>query len=371
MRRNPFDYQHTVTGRLFVDREEEIRKLVARVRSNRNLLLIAPRRLGKSSLLLETFRRLSPSRYIPVYVDVLKTVDEGEVAQRILDALGVAAFGPLERGWLWLQKQVSRHRPAYTLDPETGQPSLVFQRVEAELPVLEDVLQLIEKTARSKRRRVVLAIDEFQTILERDRRGQTAAGIRSVIQHQRNVSYVFSGSKKHVLLGLVEDRGGPFWGQLDVLELSGIPIDHFAPLARRVFRRSRRALPEEVLRRVGALCEDNPRRIQELLAGLYDAVGPPTPEGVDRVLQEQIAAQRHLLEDLMDEVREGPQKRLLLALAREGSAQSIFSAEFVARHKIRSPAAVQSAAAALQKKGILNDRNRFVDPYLFHYLRLP
>lgn len=369
MAKNPFDYHHSVTGKLFVNREEEARRLRSYCTSNANVLLLAPRRLGKSSLIRETFRRLPRRTHMCLYVDILKALDEGEVAQRILNELGRVAFGPARRGWLWLVDQLQRFRPAYTVDPKTGMPSITFQTVEAGLPSLERTLTLLETTARRRGRRIVLALDEFQVLMEFPDGGRVIAAMRTVIQHQRNISYIFAGSKAHVLLGLVNRRDQPFWGQLDVLELQGIPIHHFAPLAKSLFRRSHRSLPHDVLERIGAVCFDNPKRIQELLHGIYERPGVPTMEAVEEVLGMQIAAQRHRLEDVLSEVRPGHQKRLLMGLAREGFGTRLFSKSFIQKYRLDTSAHVQRAARALEDRGVLDRRNRFVDPYLYHYLR--
>lgn len=366
---NPFDYQHAVTEALFVNRKEELRSLLAHCQSNSNVLLVAPRRIGKSSLIRETFRRLPARGYIPVYVDILKTLDEGEVAQKIITGLGRAAFGPVRRGWYWLIEQLQRFRPVYTLDPRTGLPSITFQMVDPGLPSLEQALELLEATATRRRRRVVLAIDEFQVLLEFPGAERVPAAMRTIIQHQRHVSYLFSGSKAHVLLGLVKQSSQPFWGQLDVLEITGIPVEHFSVLTRQVFRGDGRTVTDPVFARISELCRDNPKRIQEVLFGLFERSGNPSPESVTSVVEEQVTSQRHRFEELVSEVREGTQKRLLVGLAREGGPVGMFGKSFLTKYRISSSAHVQRAVRALQDRGILDRANRFADPYLEYYLK--
>lgn len=368
---NPFVFARTASGPSFVNRTAELQSLMSYCSGDANVLLIAPRRLGKSSLIRETFRRLGKKTWLCLYIDVQRCVDDGEVAQAILDELGRTAFGKVKTGWLWLLDQFRRHRPAYTVDPQTGLPSLTLQRTESPLPALEDVLRLIEATARKKKRRAVVAIDEFQTIMERPGSDHTLAVMRSVIQHQSGVAYIFSGSKKHILLHLVEDRENPFWGQLQLLEVSGIPVAEFASFARSSFHKSSRVVDNEVLTRIGQLCEDNPKRIQQILFELYASPPSPKPDDVDGVVWRLVDAERHRFEDLLGEVKEGDQKRLLLALAREGSARAIFGRDFIHRHLLGTASNVQAAARALREKGILNERHHLVDPFFFHFLRGP
>lgn len=368
---NPFTFARTVTGRDFVDRADELARLTGYCTADANVLLLAPRRLGKSSLIRETFRRLEAKRVLCVYVDVQRSVDEGEVAQALLNELGRVAFGRVKRGWLWLLEQFSARRPSYTLDPQTGLPSLTLQKVEAGLPNLADVLRLVEKTAHRRKRRIVVAIDEFQTLMERDVGDRTISTMRSIIQHQKGTAYVFSGSKKHVLLRLVREPDNPLWGQLHVVEIGGIPIHHFATLAAREFAAAGRPLFDAALERIGQLCEDNPKRIQQVFFELYAAQKPPTPGLVDASVRVLVDGERHRFEDLLADIKEGDQKRLLMALAREDSAMAITGKEFVQRHGLGSASNVQYAARRLQERGVLNEHNRFVDPFFYQFLRNP
>lgn len=365
MKRNPFQYQTEVTGPSFIDRTEDLATLRRHCINGRNIILVAPRRLGKSSLIQETFRRL-PANVLPLYVDISKTGQEGDVAQRILTALAAKAFGRVERAWRWILDHFRRTRPIVRAGPDG--PEFSFEVADAGLPELEETLGLLEATARRQKKRIVLAIDEFQKIVERDKTGETIGAIRGIVQHQSRVSYIFSGSKKHTLLGLVEDRNEPFWGQLDTMEIGGIPIHHFAPLAKRLFKKAGHPIDDATLGRVGELCFDNPKRIQELLAGLFDAGQAPTAALATEILARQIHDRRHHLEDILNDVEEGHQKRLVLALAKEGRPTRITTRQFMTRHHLGGPGFVERAADSLRKKGILTDRNWFVDPYFFHYL---
>lgn len=363
-----FDFQHVVHGDLFVDRKGELATL-QRSFEGVNLLLIAPRRLGKSSLIKEAFRRAPEDGPITLYLDISFTTTEADVAGMILTELGRAAFGKLERGWHWLLERLKASRPSLRIDPETGMPRIDLEPGTPEIPSLEEALRALQETAERKGRRVVVAIDEFQVLVERDNAGTTIRKMRAIIQHQDQVSYILCGSKAHVLRDLIEGPERPFWQQLEPVEVGGIPIEHFRDLATDVFRAHGHDLPDPVLERVGHLCEDNPKRIQELFSGLLALGRTPTTEDVDHVLRDQIDGQHHLLDDLFALVKEGTQKRLLVGLAREGSGHGVYGAAFIARYGLGTSGHVAKAVAGLQAKGILNERNHFVDPYLYHYVR--
>jgi len=60
-----------VVGEDFFDREGEVTRLIKLIDEGHNLLLVAPRRVGKTSLIREAFRRLHErGRDYPLFVDV-------------------------------------------------------------------------------------------------------------------------------------------------------------------------------------------------------------------------------------------------------------------------------------------------------------
>lgn len=364
----PFEDDRPVSGQHFVDRSAEVAELTRLVLDRRNVLLVAPRRLGKTSLIEETFRRLPARAVLPVSVDVSKTGREHEVAAKILGATVRAAYGRARRGWEWVLDRFRRVRPTFSLHPLKGL-TFGFDLADEGRRELEDVLDLLEVVAEKKRRPLVLAIDEFQNLLERDPGGETVGAMRGIIHHQKRVSYIFSGSKRHTLLGLVRDRSAPFWGQLKTVEIGGIPVREFAAYAKRHFAARGHPLGNPTLELIGELLGENPRRIQEALAFLYHLTWPPKPEDVDAALRTMLDRHRLQFEDDLEDVPQGHQKRLLLALAREGQPPQIYSKRFLQRHHLEGATFVKRAAAALRYKGILSEANSFIDPLFAHYLR--
>lgn len=356
-----FEEDRPVTGSAFVNRSSEIADLTQLLVTGRNVLLVAPRRIGKTSLIEETFRRLPSRTLLPIYVDISKTGREHEVAAKILAGAVNAAYGKTRRGWDWVLEHFRRVRPTFSLHPLKGL-TFGFDLADEGRKELEDVLELLEEIATRRRTRLVVAIDEFQNLLDRDADGETVGAMRGIIQHQRRVNYVFSGSKKHVLLGLVQDRNAPFWGQLKTIELGGIPVREFAQYARRQFSAGGGALADEVLQRIGERLRDNPRRIQECLAILHASQKRPRPADVDAAIDVMLHRHRLHFEDELEAIPQRHQRQLVLGLARETGPAAIYSKGFQQRHRLAGATFTKRAAEALRAKGILDDQNWFVDP---------
>lgn len=355
----PFDYQHPVTGDLFVDREQEIADLQDRLERGANCLVIAPRRLGKSSLIQQAFAQAQGYRGIYVTCPIKGTGHD--LAEEILAQVAL----PLsKRVQDWFVKQAQTLRPVAVYGP-SGTWRFTFDRLEPPQRVLSQTIGLLDSVAKRLGTRIVLAIDEVQRILERD--PEAFHALRDVVQFQTQVGYVLSGSKFHVLERLL-DAENPFGHQLTPLYVGGIPIDDFAPLATRIFSEAHNHLSEATLERVGAICRGNPKRTQELLFDLT-RVDRPAPEDAERAALSQVEAQHHLMEDLLDQVKLGVPMDVLVALAAAPQSPPVYGHEFVQTSGAKSPAHVRAAVESLTRRGLIDQKHRFVDPYLRIYLR--
>lgn len=357
--------QTIVRGAAFLDRKVESDQLENALRSGVNTLLIAPRRYGKSSLIQHVLQRLEKEA-ICLYVDAIRASGGKELAQLIIARLFEETAGPVQRAAAWLQDHLPRLQVSLVHEA-TGTRVEILGRQKPEQS-LSAALEALGNVAQTEGRRVVLAIDEFQAVLERGKNENVAAAMRTVIQHQNKVSYIFSGSKQHVLLGMVEKPVAPFWGQLEVMELQGIPFHHFRAFARRSFKKDGRVITEDALDRVQEICGDNPKRVQDVLSGVFREGTKVNPKIVDEVAWKQIQAQDHVFRSILDDIPTPYQVRLLRGLATE-SKPRIFSAEFTFRYDLGIQGNVQYAARALRDRGIIDKANRFTDPFFEHQMR--
>src|SRR6476661_6610537 len=74
---NPFRYGDVVSGTQFTDRRAEIAALRADVESGQNVVVIAPRRTGKSSLMRACVEELRGSGVLVAECDLFAAPDKG------------------------------------------------------------------------------------------------------------------------------------------------------------------------------------------------------------------------------------------------------------------------------------------------------
>ena len=77
-----------VDGERFWDRKKDLELFIARIDEGANQLLVAPRRMGKTSLLHETARRLG-KQYLCLFVDLEKSFDAADAIAELGSVSGI------------------------------------------------------------------------------------------------------------------------------------------------------------------------------------------------------------------------------------------------------------------------------------------
>lgn len=268
---NPFKYGGPVSGAQYVDREADLARLEEAVRAGQKVFLISPRRYGKTSLLLVLARKLREEGVPVVFVDLFAAADAREFLALYSTAVLNAVEGRGEKALRIAKDVLTRLRPRMEIG-EDGRPALSVDVGSSQQPLTEmagEILDLPEKLAARRGRRMVVIIDEFQEITTY--RGETwEKMIRSVIQHHDRVGYVFAGSREHLLRDMLENRSRAFYGMGSPLFLGLLPEDAFVEFIRKGFERAGISVPEPVARQVIGVCEGYPYNVQYLCHVLWN-----------------------------------------------------------------------------------------------------
>ena len=96
------------------------------------------------------------------------------------------------------------------VDPITSMPTVSFDAsVEIKANSIPEVLASVESLG--KKRRLVAVFDEFQDILNLEDSHKALALLRSKIQFQRDIPYIFVGSIRHKMDEIFTHRDSPFF----------------------------------------------------------------------------------------------------------------------------------------------------------------
>jgi hypothetical protein len=215
--KNPFMFGTVVDEPYFIDRSNEINKVIAILESNNHLIVSAPRRFGKSSLIQKAVGTLDRP---VILVDLQLITSPADLSAQILKRL--YRLYPSER----LKQYVRKFRviPTLSVNPVTGSIDISFQPSPSHLPLLEDVLNTVEKISKAGRK-IIMIFDEFQEAakLHPDLLKQ----LRAIMQHHRMVNYVFLGSQESLINEIFQKKKSPFYHFGLIMYLSKIPTPDF------------------------------------------------------------------------------------------------------------------------------------------------
>ncbi|MEJ5339782.1 MAG: ATP-binding protein [Aquificaceae bacterium] len=202
----------------FINREEELKRLERGVLSGESFVLIAPRRYGKTTLIKRLMNQLN-GQTINFYIDLMPYSDSPQslmehMLEQFLKELGVA------EGIKRFVKGLSLK--ARAVFEEFGVELELISEKRDPLLELSKVLDIPQRIAQKKDRRVLVAYDEFGELYrEKDRLVKL---FRSVIQHHDRVSYIFAGSQESLMEKIFADRRGAFFRFGTMMELRALNL---------------------------------------------------------------------------------------------------------------------------------------------------
>jgi AAA+ ATPase superfamily predicted ATPase len=361
---NPFHYGSIVTGDDFVDREKELELLVREIRGGQRVLLYSNRRMGKSSLLKELARR-NRKEFIFAYVDLYGVSGKNKFLEMLIAEVARAAFTNTEKLVSAVTELLKETRIRFVIT-STGRPGVELDQAELKDNDLADVIDLPEKIAKRRGKRVVVVLDEFQELLSIGG-VQMLKRMRSRIQHHKHATYIFSGSKRHLLRQVFQEEEGAFYKSARSFELGPISRSAFEKFIVEKFEESGGSIEPRLAKRIVDVGQGYPYYVQQIAHELFDITNKPRKaEEVEEAIR--IAVEHHVPSFLVvwDSVKSQLQRRYLLAVAREPSVGH--GTEFIAKYGLKSYSHKQRIEKQLQARGLIESGD-LVDPMLTLWLR--
>jgi uncharacterized protein len=374
---NPFRFGALAFDAAFTDREAEIDELMADLRNGQDVVLFAPRRYGKSSLIWRVAQQLVTEDVLVAQVDLMRTPTKEKLAEKLAatihEEVASRLFRARERLRVFAGLRIS---PTVTIDPEDGSVSFSFDARASRQDIdatLEGLLALPGRLATERDRRVVLVLDEFQEVAEID--SGLPKLMRAVFQEQPEVAHVYLGSKRHMMERIFNDENEPFWRSAKKIELGVIPPVLFERYATTRFSDTGKALHASASARILAMTGGHPYATQEALYFLWEAT-PAGETAEDVRLERALAAllrSEHAHFSLLWSRAAAAQRMVMQALADEQPARPLSSA-YRERHSLPTSATVQAALGALMDAELVvrvrRGEYRIAEPFLAEWITL-
>ena len=349
---NPFVIKAYESKELFCDREEELRLLLGNCTSRRDTTLISQRRIGKTGLILRLFDELKDTRpdIHTIYVDIFATQNLDDFIRMLAEA-AMRAFPQKTTIGEKLLVFIKALRPQVSFDTITGEPQLQisYQTAHEKEYTLRSLFDFLD----SQQTPIVMAIDEFQQIREYPETNLEAL-LRTYIQQTHNITFIFCGSKKHIMTDIFTNARKPFYASTAFLNLGKIPTDIYKTFITSLFEKGQRQIEGEALDFVLDWTRCHTFYTQQLCYTIYE--NDSSLVGIDEVkdacaklLQQGEAFYLQYRQMLTDK-----QWKFLVAVAKEGSVRQVTSSAFLRRHNLGTPSSARQQAEALCEKGLLN-----------------
>ncbi|HEX6699885.1 MAG TPA: ATP-binding protein [Gaiellaceae bacterium] len=374
---NPFTFGPLALDEAFTDREEELEELLGDMRNGQDVVVYAPRRYGKSSLVLTAAQHAFAEGILVGYCDLLRVTTKERLAAALAKTIHRDVDSPagqaLERAAELFRNL--RIRPTMELDPEDASISFSFRATRRTADIddtIEALLELLGRLAEERKRRVVMIFDEFQEIVEIDPHFPNL--MRAVFQTQPDVGHVYLGSRRHVLDRIFDDEHEPFWRSAKKLELGPIERSKFAGFIRDRFDGTDKGIDEEALGRLLDATLGHPYATQELAYEVWQTV--PTgfeahAADVEAGLEKVLRSEHNHFEKLWDDAPV-VQRRLMAALAEEPTPAP-YGEDFRTAHDLPAASTLQSALRALERKEVAGRSNdgvvAIVEPFFADWVR--
>lgn len=344
---NPFFTGTDIPDRYFCDRQKETAEIIKHIENGSNIVLKAPRRLGKSSLIKHVFAQDKIARnYNTLYVDIYGTMSAYEFEREMQNRFMAAPFARATNTWKTLasyakglQVNLGSYNGMSVELPSTGfgaTPNPVF--------TINEILDEYERSDKPG----LIVFDEFQQIENYPER--MAAILRSKIQELNNTKFIFSGSSRHRLSSMFLNYNQPFYRSAVTMDLDIIGLESYREFAKAMFEDYGRIVDDDAVDFVYYLMSGNTFNMQETMKEMFmmtsDKGHAKKDDAVSAVLSildrhdEEYREQINLITNLKD-------RKLLYCVAKEGMAQNLTSGGIMKRYGLDNASSVQHSISNL------------------------
>lgn len=351
--KNPFVVTGKIEKEYFCDRVVESKAIEKAISNGNNLVLISPRRMGKTGLVRYCYDfEFDKDEYYTFFIDILHTTSLQEftylLGRKIYETV-LPKSKKMMTTFIHTLKSISGQ---FGFDPVSNTPTFDLSLGDIVRPelTLEEIFYYLEHADRP----CIVTIDEFQQIAKYPEKNVEAL-LRTHIQNMGNCQFIFAGSEYHIMQEMFLSAAHPFYNSSDILELKPIEEQVYSDFVASWMQRYYRSIEPELVSKVYQLFRGNTygmqRTFNEVFALMNDGE-TCTQEVVLQAINNIVDSKEPLFQEMLSNIPE-KQKPLLYAIASDGEVEKITSAAFIRKHKLASASAIQYAARQLMLNGMI------------------
>lgn len=368
----PFIYGKLAVGENFTDRADESIRLVQNFLSGTNTILISPRRWGKSSLVLKAASeaRDQDQNILIVFIDLFNIRSEEGFYKALAENVIRVSSSRMEEVVTTVKQFMKQWVPRISFSPDSQQEfslGLNWNELKREP---DEILDLADNIAQSKKCKLVVCIDEFQNIAFFEDPLAFQKKLRSHWQAHQSVSYCLFGSKRHMLMDVFTSPAMPFYKFGDLMFLTRIPVDYWIPFIEERFQSTGKRISSILAEKIATITEGHPYYTQQLAQLVWLRTEREVTKDLVDESTEGIAMQMSLLFQGITENLTTPQVNFLKLLI-DGETRHTTKAN-IEKYQLGSSAHVIRIKKALIDKEIIDEQPGsliILDPIYAHWLK--
>ena len=369
---NPFIIGKAAEGDYFINRMEDRKRLDANLTHGINTIIISPRRWGKTSLVKKVLNDISDDRFITVFIDVFRCKSEYEFYRNFATCVIKQTSSKLDE-WVETAKLfLSGITPKFSFGSDPMNDfSLTFEWNEHD-DSEEEILSLPQKIAGKKGKKVIVCLDEFQQIAEFPSSVDFQKKLRSVWQHQQDVTYCMFGSKKHLMEKFFSNKSMPFFKFGDMMFLRKIDIAEWVPFICSNFKNTGKTISEKQAERICNVVACQSSYVQQLSwITWYKAEEKVTDKNIESAIDDLLEQNKTFFQTEVEQLTE-LQYNFMRAVA-NGVTQGFTRKNILKKYRLETSANVQAIKKSMMGKDLIyqNDNGsiEFNDPLLGTWIK--
>ena len=361
--------QGVATDNYFCNRTNERKMLKTSIEMHENLVIIAPRRYGKTSLIAQV---LKENKFAGASIDFFFALNQSDVKKAIASGVAHIISQLLPRNVSACQKIINKVKE---LNPKLAF-SFLGQKIEiitkqSNDKSLSEILLALDQFALETKKSCVIVLDEFQQIAELKENHAIEAEIRHAVERSQRVSYIFCGSKRHLLNEMFSDNSRPLYHLCDLMTIDRINQDCYHRfLSIMSTKRWHCQLDKDAINEILYLSERHPYYLNALCRHLWRQDSIPSISDVRNTWDDYVSRQSPwIIADLSSLSLN--RKRVLMALAQEATKEPQ-GFDFSSRAGL-NPSGVQKSLSDLLKLDLVYQGSdkyyQILDPALAYFIR--
>jgi len=372
MDETPFIFGRLADGEDFTDREKETGQLVTNFSSGINTVMISPRRWGKSSLVakaaVSTVKKYRNIRFC--FIDLFNVKSEEEFYQVFAQEILKSTSTKLDEILETTKRFLGRLIPNVTFSTEQNTEfALSFDLKEIKKNT-SDILNLPERIAVAKKIKIIICIDEFQSIAEYGDSVGLQKKLRANWQKHKLTSYCLYGSKRHMMMDVFTSPSMPFYKFGDVMFLEKISEKDWVRFIVQRFLDTGKKIDDITASKIAVLCENHSYYVQQLAQQTWFRTSKKCNSQTVEDSFDSLLRQMSLLFQNITDSLTTTQVNYLKAILEE--TEQLSSKENLEKYQMGTSANVGRIKTALISKEILDSTEskiEFLDPMYKQWLK--